>query len=204
MSDLIYIYQNNQQEGPYSPAELCDMMADGILLPSTLAWKEGMSDWDSLEAVITSQITPITPVAQEQSLYDEITQQMDQQPDTQPESMMPAALPRQPRIGCAGSFLVGCAISAILLIIGMLIPETPISENSKMYESGRVMGFAHGFGDGQVAKERGLNKPSRESLFEQARLWSKRFSFESEEARDDWINGYVMQYSATWDHERYK
>lgn len=53
MSDLIHIYHNNQQEGPYSLAQLYDMIGKGTVTPVTLAWKEGMSDWAPLNSIIS-------------------------------------------------------------------------------------------------------------------------------------------------------
>lgn len=68
MPDLIHIYHNKQQEGPYSPEQLQDMIAKGAVAPITLAWKEGMSDWAPLNTIVacaeTQQaITPPPPVA---------------------------------------------------------------------------------------------------------------------------------------------
>jgi len=53
MPDLIHIYHNNQQEGPYSPEQLRDMIAKGTVTPVTLAWKEGMSDWTPVNTIIS-------------------------------------------------------------------------------------------------------------------------------------------------------
>ena len=53
MPDLIHIYHNNQQEGPYSPEQLHDMIEKGTVAPVTLAWKEGMSDWAPLNTIVS-------------------------------------------------------------------------------------------------------------------------------------------------------
>lgn len=61
MPDLIHIYHNNQQEGPYSPAQIQDMIAKGTVTSVTLAWKEGMSDWAPLNSIISfPQTKPMT------------------------------------------------------------------------------------------------------------------------------------------------
>jgi hypothetical protein len=41
----IYIYKNNQQEGPYNVDEVKNMVALGTLKSEDLAWHEGISDW---------------------------------------------------------------------------------------------------------------------------------------------------------------
>ena len=53
MPDLIHIYHNNQQEGPYSPEQIHDMIARGAVTPVSLAWKEGMPDWAPLNTIIS-------------------------------------------------------------------------------------------------------------------------------------------------------
>jgi hypothetical protein len=53
MPDLIHIYYKNQQEGPYSPEQIQDMIAKGVVTPVTLAWKEGMSDWAPLNTIVS-------------------------------------------------------------------------------------------------------------------------------------------------------
>jgi hypothetical protein len=52
MPDLIHIYHNNQQEGPYSSDQLHDMIAKGTVTPVTLAWTEGMSAWAPLNTIV--------------------------------------------------------------------------------------------------------------------------------------------------------
>lgn len=53
MPEMIHIYHNNQQEGPYSPEQLRDMIVKGTVTPVTLAWKEGISDWTPLNTIIS-------------------------------------------------------------------------------------------------------------------------------------------------------
>lgn len=61
MPKLIHIYHNNQQEGPYYPEQIQDMMTKGIVTPITLAWKEGMPDWAPLNTIISSPQTCSAP-----------------------------------------------------------------------------------------------------------------------------------------------
>ncbi len=63
MANLIHIYHNNQQEGPYSPEQLRDMMASGTVTPITLAWREGMSDWAPLETIMSTFQSTMAPTA---------------------------------------------------------------------------------------------------------------------------------------------
>jgi hypothetical protein len=61
MPDLIHVYHNNQQEGPYSHDQLREMIANGAVTPVTLAWQEGMSEWAPLNTIISLPAT--TPAA---------------------------------------------------------------------------------------------------------------------------------------------
>lgn len=58
MPDVIYIYHNNRQEGPYSSDQLHDMIAKGVVTPVTLAWKEGMSGWAALNTIVACAERP--------------------------------------------------------------------------------------------------------------------------------------------------
>lgn len=46
-----YYAQNNQQMGPVSEEELQSKLRGGILVGTTLAWKEGMSDWKPVSEI---------------------------------------------------------------------------------------------------------------------------------------------------------
>ncbi|MCX7772641.1 MAG: GYF domain-containing protein [Clostridia bacterium] len=75
MQDLIYIYHNNQQEGPYAPEQLLNMIAEGTLTPVTLAWKEGMSDWAPLHIVMSCKVLKqATQMPPPPSIDQQITQ----------------------------------------------------------------------------------------------------------------------------------
>ena len=61
MPELTHVYHNGQQEGPYSHAQLREMIANGTVTPVTLAWQEGMSEWSPLNTIISLPAT--TPAA---------------------------------------------------------------------------------------------------------------------------------------------
>lgn len=48
---LIHIQRDGQQFGPYTLEDLNKYLADGSLLPSDLAWYEGISDWIPMNRV---------------------------------------------------------------------------------------------------------------------------------------------------------
>lgn len=43
-----YVAPNDQQQGPYSMAQLQAMLDGGTLQPTDLCWREGMADWQSI------------------------------------------------------------------------------------------------------------------------------------------------------------
>lgn len=48
----IWIYQNEQRHGPYAEPSLREWLAQGRVLPTTLAWQPGMQDWTPLSALL--------------------------------------------------------------------------------------------------------------------------------------------------------
>ena len=64
----IYLYINNQQAGPYDMNILAQMVSQGILTPSTLAWKIGMPQWAAastlpeLAPLFAPPAPPVPPV----------------------------------------------------------------------------------------------------------------------------------------------
>lgn len=54
MSDLIHIFRHEKQEGPYSVQRIQEMLAEGSVTQSTLAWKEGMEQWAPLAEILPS------------------------------------------------------------------------------------------------------------------------------------------------------
>jgi hypothetical protein len=57
----LYLYQNNQQTGPFTEDQISQMLRTGIVLPDTLGWKEGMSGWEPLSAFVSLVNTGLPP-----------------------------------------------------------------------------------------------------------------------------------------------
>ena len=51
----IYLYQNEQQTGPYSEEQIRQLIAAGTIQTNDVCWHEGLSDWQPLETVISFQ-----------------------------------------------------------------------------------------------------------------------------------------------------
>ncbi|MBT3192566.1 MAG: DUF4339 domain-containing protein [Verrucomicrobia bacterium] len=113
MEDLIHICHNNQQEGPYSPEQIRTMISSGVIMPASLAWKEGMSDWAPLDTIMSCD-TPVTIPAS--SLPPPVSH-------TSPESGMVAPdIPTSPKRvgGWLMFFCVGLAILGPLFVLGQM------------------------------------------------------------------------------------
>ena len=52
----VYININQQQEGPYSPDQINKMLQNGQISFGSLAWTEGMSNWQPLSTPVFAQI----------------------------------------------------------------------------------------------------------------------------------------------------
>ena len=52
----LYLFQNNQQTGPFTDLQVNQMIQSGTLTPDTLCWKEGMPTW---VAVSTLNLPPV-------------------------------------------------------------------------------------------------------------------------------------------------
>lgn len=48
-----YLHLNGEQAGPYSESDVMSFVASGQVDKSALAWREGMAEWQPIEAVIT-------------------------------------------------------------------------------------------------------------------------------------------------------
>lgn len=53
-----YLHLNGEQAGPYTETDLISFVASGQVDKSVLAWREGMVDWQPIEAVITFSPQP--------------------------------------------------------------------------------------------------------------------------------------------------
>ncbi len=62
-----YLHLNGDQAGPYSESDVMSFVASGQVDKTALAWREGMAEWQPIEAVITLGHPPArtpTPVSQ--------------------------------------------------------------------------------------------------------------------------------------------
>jgi hypothetical protein len=48
----LYLYQNDQQTGPYTEEQIQQMLQARIVSPDTLGWKEGMAAWGPLSSLL--------------------------------------------------------------------------------------------------------------------------------------------------------
>jgi len=65
MQTRIYIYQDNNRQGPFSLEQLQDMYDSGKVNAQTLAWRQGMTDWSSLCSVLPSAPPPVVAAGQQ-------------------------------------------------------------------------------------------------------------------------------------------
>jgi hypothetical protein len=56
----IYLYQNDKQVGPYTEKQLRDMVKAGAISQTEFAWREGLSEWQSLDRMIA--FAPVAPI----------------------------------------------------------------------------------------------------------------------------------------------
>ena len=49
----LYLYRNDQQEGPYTEEQLRIMVKSGAVSQTENAWYEGLSEWQPLEKIIS-------------------------------------------------------------------------------------------------------------------------------------------------------
>ena len=57
----IYLYQNEQQVGPYSEEQLREMVAFKSITQTDLAWYEGLPQWQTLNTILAFPAPPISP-----------------------------------------------------------------------------------------------------------------------------------------------
>jgi len=56
----IHITRGEESFGPYSLEQVQSYLADGLLLPTDLAWQEGMEDWVPLSEFLGQSAAPMT------------------------------------------------------------------------------------------------------------------------------------------------
>ena len=59
----IYLYQNDQQIGPYTEQQIREFISAGTIQESDVCWHEGLSDWQPLNTVISLAVRPVQPAA---------------------------------------------------------------------------------------------------------------------------------------------
>lgn len=64
MAEHIFIARNNQQEGPFDPAQVQAMVIGGELSSETLCWYEGLPGWKPLAEVFPSLVAGPPPAVQ--------------------------------------------------------------------------------------------------------------------------------------------
>lgn len=103
----IYIFKNNQQEGPFEEAKVLEMLKSGQLSPNDMGIRQGGKDWQKLGSLFPGVVNapPITP------------------PVSAPVASAGAAAlnqsaPKKSRkgllLGCGGFMLVGLLIAGVL------------------------------------------------------------------------------------------
>ncbi len=67
-----YFIESGEQRGPFDEARILGMLSDKQLEGTTLAWKEGMSDWTALREIPAFNLSPYAPpVAQPDAVWDD-------------------------------------------------------------------------------------------------------------------------------------
>ena len=57
----IFITRGEDSSGPYTPEQVQDYLAQGVLLPGDLAWHEGLEGWIPLSQLMDSIAAPVDP-----------------------------------------------------------------------------------------------------------------------------------------------
>lgn len=63
-----YLHRNNQQIGPYDEPQIRGMVASGAISRSDLCWREGLAEWQPLEAVLPFALPPALKIPEPISL----------------------------------------------------------------------------------------------------------------------------------------
>ncbi len=115
MTEKWYLYQNNQQKGPYSFEQLAQEARQGLIDPADLVWHKGLEGW-----VRASQVKQLLPAAQQQTGAAAKTHQgISCQDDTK-------LLQLRSWLGFVGIMtVIGGAISAISGLFAFIIGAVP-------------------------------------------------------------------------------
>jgi len=98
MSATIFVLRNGQQSGPYTAGQVREMVGDGSLQPSDMAWREGLPEWKALSDVVPG----IGPASQAAA------------------ASVPQAVPAVAAVATGGAMKWGLAAgaTAIVLVLG--------------------------------------------------------------------------------------
>jgi uncharacterized RDD family membrane protein YckC len=59
----IHIVKNGEKQGPYSEAQVREMLAAGSIAGTDLTWHEGLPDWVPLASILAKASAPAAPVS---------------------------------------------------------------------------------------------------------------------------------------------
>ena len=58
---LIHVFRDGEEMGPFTAAQVTEMMADGRLSPKDMAWTEGLHEWTQLSALVPAPVKTKEP-----------------------------------------------------------------------------------------------------------------------------------------------
>ena len=141
MADQLWFYadSNKQQQGPLPFDEIQRLAASGVIQPSTLIWKEGMTDWTAASEVQGVFQNPVTQTTGPPIQIPEISGNPYEAPSS--TNLMGASkggiypIPHVKK--CSFSLFLGLFIlGTILSIVGVSLIIAEVSELSGSYENG--------------------------------------------------------------------
>ena len=141
MADQLWFYadSNKQQQGPLPFDEIQRLASSGVIQPSTLIWKEGMTDWTAASEVQGVFQNPVTQTTGPPIQIPEISGNPYEAPSS--TNLMGASkggiypIPHVKK--CSFSLFLGLFIlGTILSIVGVSLIIAEVSELSGSYENG--------------------------------------------------------------------
>ncbi|MEB1527641.1 GYF domain-containing protein [Xanthomonas sp. WHRI 7945] len=114
MSAWYYADAGRHRHGPLSTAELRERVRDGLLERTTLVWREGMPEWQPLQALaaelgLPAAVTPPPPPP------------LPLPPAASTAAAMPTMAPRNSLSGCGVGALVAVVAGAVLLSVAGIL-----------------------------------------------------------------------------------
>ena len=141
MADQLWFYadSNKQQQGPLPFDEIQRLASSGVIQPSTLIWKEGMTDWTAASEVQGVFPNPVTQTTGPPVQIPEIPGNPYEAPSsTNPMGASKGGIYPIPHVKkCSFSLFLGLFIlGTILSIVGVSLIIAEVSELSGSYENG--------------------------------------------------------------------